>query len=401
MRIVYLISLTTFLIGLSLLFIGYNLNKKKRRKLVPKKNCNFAILIPARNESKVIKNLLDSIKTQVKDFSSTYIIVEDKLDKTCQIAKDYKANVIVRKNIDNKKTKGYALDEALKTILKKDKYDLYFIFDADNILDENFIESMLDCYQKGYKIATGYRNIKNASNACSICSGLMFSFVNNLINKNINKTKNANIISGTGYYISGDIINSLEGFPFYSLTEDYELTLYASVNKIPTFYNENAIFYDEQPTSIKESIKQRTRWVKGFFDCQNSNIKNIKDDYQKMLGILPYILIISGITIFIFSNIFESIYFLILQDKLYIYTFSIAIITILLVYFSISIVTIFIIQKEKKYFNINTRDKIKAIFFNPIFIFLFVICFIKAMINRKLEWEPIEHKENEVIKKAK
>ena len=52
----------------------------------------------------------------------------------------------VRKELD-KKTKGYAIDELIKHLDKnKEWYDLYFIFDADNVLDKDFTINILNDY---------------------------------------------------------------------------------------------------------------------------------------------------------------------------------------------------------------------------------------------------------------
>ena len=400
MKSLYLISFVIFLIGIVLLFLVWYFENKKKLNLKPKKRCNFAILIPARDESKVITNLLESIKPQVKDFSNTYIIVEDKKDPTCNIAKNYKANIIVRKDLEGKRRKGYALDEAIKQILKKKKYDLYFIFDADNILDKNFISNMLESYKKGYEIVTGYRNIKNPVNQVSICSGLVFSLINTIMNKNSVKLNNNIIISGTGYFISGNIINKLQGFPFHSLTEDYELTLYATANNIPTYYNEEAIFFDEQPTDMKTSIKQRTRWVKGFLEARLIRLSDIKDDYGKMIGIIPYLFLIIGAFSFIIANVLEVIYLSIIRNPYYLEKLYIIFITLVMIYLLLMVFTIVLVIKEKNKLNISRKDRILAILFNPIFLATFIISFVKTFGNKNLGWEKIEHKDTEIIKKV-
>ena len=73
-----------FLALYSYLMMPYNNNYPKQRKEKQK----YCILIPARNESKVIEGLLESIENQSRKINSedVYIIVEDKEDKTVQIA---------------------------------------------------------------------------------------------------------------------------------------------------------------------------------------------------------------------------------------------------------------------------------------------------------------------------
>lgn len=391
MAIFYIISLILFIIGLILFFILMLIKSNYKLTLKPKDNDKYAILIPAKDEAKVIEGLLKSINKQNNDMSNTYVIVESLKDRTCSITYKYKANIILRKDL-TKRRKGYALDEAIKEILKAKQYDLYFIIDADNILEDNFIEKMLETYKNGYDIGIGYRNIKNGNNIISATSGLTFSMVN-IFNRFKNKHKQVVAISGTGYYINGEIINKLKGFPFNSLTEDYELSLYASANNLSTFYNEEAIFYDEQPTSLKVSIKQRTRWIKGFFEARSKRLKDIKNDKTRKFGLIPYIFIVFGLLLFIFSNLFGSIFYIVRNNIEYTSTLLYLIYIILTIYIIFMLATVYILMNDKK-LNLSISLKIKTILYNPIFLTTYVICFFKAILKKDIKWEKIEHKDN-------
>jgi len=191
------VVLCLMLIGVFLLIFGYlivpiNKNYPKKKN----NNGKYCILIPARNESKVIEGLLTSIKEQTRkiDASDVYIIVEDPKDPTIEIAKKYKMNIVFRKDL-SKKRKGYALDDAIQEILKdKKKYDAYFILDADNVLDKDFIKIMSKNIEKGYDIGVGYRNTKNGDNLISCCSALVFSLLS-LYNERNSKYSNYSINS--------------------------------------------------------------------------------------------------------------------------------------------------------------------------------------------------------------
>ena len=244
-------------------------------------NPKFAVLIPARDESKVIEGLIKSIKDQTFNINmnDVYVILEDINDYTCDIASKYGATTIVRKNLELRR-KGYALDEAVKFILDSGKkYDAYFIFDADNVLDKDYFRNMNETFFNGYDIGIGYRNTKNGNdNVVAACSTLTFSMINTLGNLQKNKDSRNVTISGTGFYIKGSFIEKWKGYPFHTLTEDYELTLYSSLNEMTSFYNDKAMFYDEQPTSFKVSLDQRTRWIRGFFDARKIYVKKLYGD---------------------------------------------------------------------------------------------------------------------------
>ena len=81
------------------------------RKFKPaKKKHKYGIVIAARNEEKVIGNLLDSIKKQdyPKELLTVFVVADNCTDNTAKIARDYKAIVYERHDIEHK-TKGYAL----------------------------------------------------------------------------------------------------------------------------------------------------------------------------------------------------------------------------------------------------------------------------------------------------
>lgn len=343
---------------------------------------NFSILIPARNESNVIEDLLKSIKNQSEkiNFENVYVIIENKSDKTIKIAKKYNANIIIREKL-NLKRKGYALMEAIEKITEEKIYDAYFIFDADNILDKDYLKEMKKTYLEGYSIGIGKRKIKNKTNSIAISSQLIFTLINDLSNKNRNKYNvNANA-SGTGFYISGKIINKLKTYPFHSLTEDYEISLYAVINSLTTKYNEKAIYYDEQPTDYKTYFNQRTRWVKGYFETRKIytkdlikklklDNKNYKSVYTSLIGVYDLILILIGLLI-----------------KCYKYPLEI----ILAVYTALIIFTILLLYKEN--ININKTLYLKVLLINPLLLLTYIPCLIKSIFKKDIEWTVIQHKE--------
>ena len=365
-----------------------------------KKKPDFCILIPAKDESKVIKGPLDSIKNQTYkiNMQNVYVIVEDIKDPTVNICKEYKGNYIVRKHLELKR-KGYALDEAIKQIKKE--YNAYFIIDADNILDKDFFKYMSKVYQKGYDIGVGYRDNKNwSSNVISACSGLVFTIANN-INKRKNKTNENITITGTGFYIKGNIIKEFGGYPFHEITEDYELTLYATVHKLTTCYEERAIFYDEQPTTLKASIKQRIRWIRGYFNARVNYLPQLKEKifdnqinygsvYKEIMWLRPILILALAFVIFYLAIIINQIYMLI-KSTYDPSSLILGLIVIGITYLVMMFFTIYQLISERKHIKVKNSLKVKIILYNPIFLLTFIYCAIAAIVKKNITWERIEH----------
>ncbi len=364
----------------------------KPRKIKPR----VAILVAARDESKVIAGLLESIQRQTVNVSpeDVYVIVETLDDPTVQICKRHHNTVILREDL-NKQRKGYALDEAIRQILARDRrYDAYFIFDADNILSEDYLEEMLEIYAAGYEIATGYRNSKNGNtNVISAVSSLTFSMINVMSNRN-RATHGANIIfSGTGYYIAGDLIEEWQGWPFQSLTEDYELSLYATLHSLTTFYNEKAMFYDEQPTKYRQTVAQRVRWIKGYFSARKKYIPLIRvkkhgNNYgslvKERIGVRPAIFAILGLLAIIVGVVIELCT---LGKALDIIAAIPGI--LVFVYIVLMLITIEMLKREK--LDLTTKTKLKAVLFNPIYLATYIPCALKALLKKDVSWTKIKH----------
>ena len=105
MHAIYVISIILISIGITLFLLSFIFEYTRKQNLKKRTIDEYAIIIPARNESKVIKNLLDSIKLQNPNMNNVYVIVEDKKDETVKIVKEYGGNIYVRKNIENRRRK--------------------------------------------------------------------------------------------------------------------------------------------------------------------------------------------------------------------------------------------------------------------------------------------------------
>lgn len=245
---------------------------KARKYPDAKKNHKYAILIAARNEEKVIGNLIDSIKQQdyPSELIDIFVVADNCDDNTYEVAIKHGA-IAYKRNDDNLKGKSYALKYLIEKIEENHndaQHEAYFIFDADNLLSKTYIKEMNKAYDSGVKICTSFRDTKNFDDSwVSANSAMMFYRECSLVHHTRTLFNVGTYVSGTGYFIDTQIIKDNGGWIHHLMIEDIELSIDSAIKGYKVMYCEDAIFYDEQPINLKDSFNQRLRWCKGTHQC--------------------------------------------------------------------------------------------------------------------------------------
>lgn len=239
-----------------------SLIKFKEKPLLVDKKHRFIIALPANNEETVIGNLIKSLKMQDydKDLFDIYVIADNCTDNTAKIARENGAIVYERFD-ETKKTKGYALNWFLsKMKVKKDDYDALLVFDADNIVDKNFLNVMNKKLCQGEVLVQGYRDIKNPTDTwVSGGYAIFYWTMNRLYHLARYNMGLSPLINGTAFMVKWDMLID-EGWNTKTLTEDIEFALINISKGVKLGWAKDAIVYDEQPLTFKQSWKQRERW---------------------------------------------------------------------------------------------------------------------------------------------
>ena len=234
---------------------------KKEKNLAEPQN-KFALVIPAHNESMVIGDLLENLKMlkYPKELYDIYVIADNCTDNTAKIARENGAIVYERFD-ETKKTKGYALNWFLsKMKVKKDDYDALLVFDADNIVDKNFLNVMNKKLCQGEVLVQGYRDIKNPTDTwVSGGYAIFYWTMNRLYHLARYNMGLSPLINGTAFMVKWDMLID-EGWNTKTLTEDIEFALINISKGVKLGWAKDAIVYDEQPLTFKQSWKQRERW---------------------------------------------------------------------------------------------------------------------------------------------
>ncbi len=336
--IIWLIfSLTTLLIlhssldFFSMFYSWQDVDKTKLRKSPKKFNRptrTFSLLLPVRNESKVIKDTLISMSKISYPSSLFEVLVlcrsDDKL--TLNAIKDTLSTirtkniklVIVGTNADNK-------PKSLNIGLSKSRNQIIGIFDAEdephkdilNIINTLTIQTRSDVIQSGVQL------MNYQSKWFSLFNVLEYYF---WFKSSMPFFAQVGVVplGGNTVFFKRNLLNQNNGWNENMLTEDADIGIRLSTKdaKILVVYDEKHVTKEETPGSVSEFIKQRTRWNQGFLQIFfQFNWFKINGIRRKIL--CAYVLIVPILQTFwvIFFPLITYIYLTIdLPEKLIIYT---------------------------------------------------------------------------------
>ncbi|MCX4314694.1 MAG: glycosyltransferase family 2 protein, partial [Clostridia bacterium] len=145
-----------------------------------KKQHKFGIVIPARNESDVIADTVKCLLASdyPRELFDVFVVADNCTDNTAELARNAGAIVYERSDPDPKHHKaGYALKYLFERIMDEHagEYEAFIKFDADNLMERDYISRMNDAFDAGVKCARGYSNSKNIDqNIVAGISGLWY-----------------------------------------------------------------------------------------------------------------------------------------------------------------------------------------------------------------------------------
>ncbi len=404
-------NIITFVIGglgayyIIFALIGLILTKKYPKTDIKKR---YAILVSARNEETVIGNLIESINKNEypTELIKIFVVAHNCTDRTAEVARLNGAEVFEYNNA-SEKTKGYALKYLVNQI--KDKYginsfDAYMVLDADNILTPNYISKMNDAfvYYNGERAITSFRASKNYST--NVITGLYgLFFIANCVLDNRGRTvlNCSTRVQGTGFMLPASTL--VDGWNYVTLTEDWELSADQVLQKHKIMYCDEAIFYDEQPSSVKVMLRQRLRWQKGHLMVFRTKFfqlfKNLfrKNSYKVSsydiayeilpLGAISFSLIILQTVLLLFCPLFKQDFASVMVP--YLISLLVSFVSFYLTLFVLGILVA--IREHKRIRAKNAFHNMLICILFPLFFMLTIVLDFVCIFVTDLQWKTIPH----------
>lgn len=224
---------------------------------------NFACVICAHNEERVIARPIASILAAHYPESLREVIVfaDNCSDSTASIAASFPGVRVMEKTVPSR-GKGDVLAWGLDQIAGE-THDAIAVFDADNEVAPEWFRRMDAAFRAGAHVATGHRMSSNPFvNLITGWYTLYWNLMNELSNRVRSNLRLSAMLTGTGFCFKKSVLPE-EGWRTRTFVEDLEFAFFRNLDGYRVCYVPDAVFYDEQPTSVRPMLRQLNRWATG------------------------------------------------------------------------------------------------------------------------------------------
>lgn len=229
----------------------------------------FSIVVPVKNEEKVMGRLLDALsQLNYPADKKEIIIVEDgSVDRTLDICTEYskKSRVDIKilcKPFSNGKP------SALNYGSKHAKGEIIGIFDADSVPARDTLLNVCEYFKDPEVAAVQGKTLSINSEENMLTKFIAYEEAvwcevylqgKDCLNLFVH-------LKGSCQFIRHDVLEKLNGFEESSLSEDMEISSRLTKKGYKIRYVPDACSWQESPANLKQLFGQRTRWYRGTIE---------------------------------------------------------------------------------------------------------------------------------------
>ncbi len=241
----------------------------------------FLVLIPAHNEEAVISGIIKNMQRMdyPKELYDFYVLADNCTDRTAELSRELGAKVLEfhKESPDEPTGKSIVLKKAFEALEGyQERYDAVFFFDADNLADPAMFREVnsqfLDSDDRT-EIIQCYLGCKNRQGLVAYFYYMNFTISNRYLQYSRFRLGLNCGIGGTGFAVRTRYLYQRGGWTVRSLTEDTELQFAVTLEGRRVLWNNHVRVYDEKPTSLSSSLRQRVRWAQGHWFVAFANTK--------------------------------------------------------------------------------------------------------------------------------
>lgn len=258
-------------------------------------NICVSIIIPCRNEEKVILNTLKSISMVKYDKVEVLIVDDGSIDSSYDIINNYiiqldNMNILRIPYSESGKGKSTALNKGFEYLDKITKFDksnnhIVCILDADGNIEKDCMEKVSNYFANSKMGALNSSiKIKNTDTTIAYLQYIEFYIMARYINFIRGYAWNNAFMGGNGQYMRYTVLMELydeDGYIWkdYALTEDLDIGIRINKNGWYTKQMFDVFVYQQGIDDFIKLYKQRIRWAWG--NMQTNIIKVFMKDITK------------------------------------------------------------------------------------------------------------------------
>ena len=184
-------------------------------------------------------------------------------------------------------------------------------------------------------------------------------------------------------------------WPFHLLTEDIEFSIHEILQGRKIAFCPDAVLYDEQPTTFRQSWRQRLRWSKGYLQVfqrygtrlLGGILRGNFSCFDMSMAIMPAFVLS---TVSIASNLALAVWGVWTGGSILIALQSLGQM-LLSMYLTLFVIGAITTVTERRHIHTGRARRVLYAFTFPLFMFTYLPISLAALFS-KGEWKPIEHR---------
>jgi len=230
----------------------------------------FAVVIPAHNEAAVLPATLAQLQKQ--DYPSklfdVHVVADHCVDDTAEVVRNDGGVVHERDSLPRGR-KAYAVQWLLERILGGDpRYDAVVIFDADSLVDPEFLKNVAAHLCAGESVLQGQHIISNPEDSSLAAMAAVDMRLNNRLRNQSRRNLGLSCrLMGDAMVFDVGVLRAY-GWLAESLTEDREYGYELLLRGFRVRYVPEARSLGQAASSLSQAQPQRLRWYQGLVAMQ-------------------------------------------------------------------------------------------------------------------------------------
>ncbi|MBF0514982.1 MAG: glycosyltransferase, partial [Desulfovibrionaceae bacterium] len=246
---------------------------------------SVAVVIPAYNEAKVIRQTIASLLAADRPEEFEIIVVDDgSTDDTLGVLRRAFAGVPALR-VFTKPNAGKS--EALNYGINRTTADVVVTLDADTIFAKDTITRLAGRFaDPKVGAVAGNAKVGNRINFLTRCQALEYITSQNLDRRAMNTINSITVVPGAVGAWRRTALAQAGGFLSDTMAEDADLTIRIREGGYKIVYEDRAVALTEAPDTVRGFIRQRFRWMYGTFQCAYKHRRALGNPAHGFLGLV-------------------------------------------------------------------------------------------------------------------